>query len=154
MGRSSPTSTNGPSHAAARGTATHPCTSTECVGGSCHRGESTCERYGTASGARRNLCRSPRSVGLGTARDATARVRSDLPRYDRCPMQQSPDDLARTARRLATDLQLESVLDAGSGSGVLVEKLLDLDVDASGLPGTESPRRPPDRKHGPAARTR
>jgi len=62
-------------------------------------------------------------------------------------MQQSPDDLARTARRLVTDLQLESVLDAGSGSGVLVEKLLDLDVDASGLAGTESLGEPLDRKY-------
>ena len=62
-------------------------------------------------------------------------------------MQQSPDDLARTARRLVTDLQLESVLDAGSGSGVLVEKLRDLDVDASGLDTTESVGEPLERKY-------
>ena len=62
-------------------------------------------------------------------------------------MQQSPDDLARTARRLVTDLQLESVLDAGSGLGVLVEKLRDLDVDASGLDATESLGEPLERKY-------
>jgi len=48
-------------------------------------------------------------------------------------MQPSPDDLARTARRLVTDLQPESVLDASSEPGALAEKLRDLDVDATGL---------------------
>jgi len=62
-------------------------------------------------------------------------------------MQQSPDDLARTARRLVTDLQPESVLDAGAGPGVLVEKLRDLDVDASGLESTDSLGEPLERKY-------
>jgi hypothetical protein len=50
----------------------------------------------------------------------------------------SPDDAARNARRLVTDLQIESVLDASSEPGPLVEKLRDLDVDASGLDASET----------------
>jgi hypothetical protein len=62
-------------------------------------------------------------------------------------MQKSPDDLARTARRLVTDLQVESVLDAGPAPGLLVEKLGDLDVDARGLDATESLAEPLERKY-------
>jgi hypothetical protein len=50
-------------------------------------------------------------------------------------MQDSPDDFARTARRLVTDLQPTSVLDAGSGLGALVAKLRELDVDTTSLDG-------------------
>ena len=59
----------------------------------------------------------------------------------------SPDDAARNSRRLVTDLQIESVLDAGSEPGPLVEKLRDLDVDASGLDATESLGEPLERKY-------
>ena len=62
-------------------------------------------------------------------------------------MQPSPDDLARTARRLVTDLQPESVLDASSEPGALAEKLRDLDVDATGLDATESLAAPLERKY-------
>lgn len=48
-------------------------------------------------------------------------------------MQRTPDDDGRVARRVVQDLQPYSVLDAGSGLGVLVEQLRELDVDASGL---------------------
>jgi hypothetical protein len=43
-------------------------------------------------------------------------------------------DHGKIAHRIVTDLQPESVLDAGSGLGTLVEKLRELDVDASELP--------------------
>jgi hypothetical protein len=59
----------------------------------------------------------------------------------------SPDDAARDARRLVTDLQIESVLDASSEPGPLVEKLRDLDVDASGLDASETLGEPLERKY-------
>jgi hypothetical protein len=59
----------------------------------------------------------------------------------------SSDDAARDARRLVTDLQIESVLDAGSKPGPLVEKLRDLDVDASGLDASETLGAPLERKY-------
>jgi hypothetical protein len=59
----------------------------------------------------------------------------------------SPDDTARNARRLVTDLQIESVLDASSEPGPLVEKLRDLDVDASGLDASETLGAPLERKY-------
>ncbi len=59
----------------------------------------------------------------------------------------SPDDAARNARRLVTDLQIESVLDASSEPGPLVEKLRDLDVDASGLDASETLGAPLERKY-------
>jgi hypothetical protein len=59
----------------------------------------------------------------------------------------SPDDAVRDARRLVTDLQIESVLDASSEPGPLVEKLRDLDVDASGLDASETLGEPLDRKY-------
>ena len=62
-------------------------------------------------------------------------------------MQQSPDDPARTARRLVTDLQPESVFDARSEPGGLVEKLRDLDIDASGLDASETLGQPLERKY-------
>lgn len=62
-------------------------------------------------------------------------------------MQDSLDDVARTARRIVTDLQPESVLDAGSGLGVLVDKLRELDVDASGLDSAEALTEPIERKY-------
>ena len=59
----------------------------------------------------------------------------------------SPDDAARNARRLVTDLQIESALDASTEPGPLVEKLRDLDVDASGLDDSETLGEPLDRKY-------
>jgi hypothetical protein len=59
----------------------------------------------------------------------------------------SPDDAARDARRLVTDLQIESVLDASSDPGPLVERLCDLDVDASGLDASETLGEPLERKY-------
>ena len=59
----------------------------------------------------------------------------------------SPDDAARSSRRLVTDLQIESVLDASSEPGPLVEKLRDLDVDASALDATVSLGEPLERKY-------
>ena len=59
----------------------------------------------------------------------------------------SSDDAARDARRLVTDLQIESVLDASSEPGPLVEKLRDLDVDASGLDASETLGAPLERKY-------
>jgi hypothetical protein len=59
----------------------------------------------------------------------------------------SPDDAARNARRLVTDLQIESVLDASSEPGPLLEKLSDLDVDASGLDASETLGAPLERKY-------
>jgi hypothetical protein len=59
----------------------------------------------------------------------------------------SPDDAARDARRLVTDLQIESALDASSGPGPLVEKLRDLDVDASELDASETLGAPLERKY-------
>jgi SAM-dependent methyltransferase len=50
-------------------------------------------------------------------------------RYDHRAM----EDLDRVARRIVTDLQPESVLDAGCGNGVLVEYLRALGVDAYGI---------------------
>jgi hypothetical protein len=65
-------------------------------------------------------------------------------------MQQLPDDreaAARSARRLVTDLQPESVLDVRSDPSVLVDALRDLDVDASRLDRTDVLGRPLDRKY-------
>ena len=59
----------------------------------------------------------------------------------------SPDEAARNARRLVTDLQIESVLDASSEPGPLVERLRDLDVDASGLDASETLGAPLERKY-------
>jgi hypothetical protein len=59
----------------------------------------------------------------------------------------SPDDAARNARRLVTDLQPASVLDASSEPGVLVERLRDLDIDASGLDAPEDLGEPLERKY-------
>jgi hypothetical protein len=59
----------------------------------------------------------------------------------------SSDDAARNARRLVTDLQIESVLDASSEPGEIVEKLRDLAVDASGLDASETLSAPLDRKY-------
>jgi hypothetical protein len=61
-------------------------------------------------------------------------------------MQLSADEGARAARRLVTDLQIESVLDAGAGARDLVDRLRDLDVDASSLDATESLGEPLERK--------
>ncbi len=47
------------------------------------------------------------------------------------------DHLGRVARRIVTDLRPESVLDAGCASGMLVEKLRELDVDARGVDASE-----------------
>jgi len=58
----------------------------------------------------------------------------------------SLDDDARNARRLVTDLQIESALDASTEPGPLVERLHDLDVDASGLDDSETLSEPLDRK--------
>ena len=62
-------------------------------------------------------------------------------------MQDSPDDFARTARRLVTDLQPTSVVDAGSGLGALVDKLRELDVDATSLDGFEALTEPLEQKY-------
>jgi hypothetical protein len=59
----------------------------------------------------------------------------------------SPDDATRNARRLVSDLQIESVLDASSEPGPLVDKLRDLDVDASGLDASETLGAPLERKY-------
>jgi hypothetical protein len=48
-------------------------------------------------------------------------------------MEHSSDDIMRIARRLVTDLQPASVLDAGSGLGELVTRLRELEVDAAEL---------------------
>ena len=58
----------------------------------------------------------------------------------------SPDNAARNARRLVTDLQIESVLDASSEPGPLVERLRDLDIDADGLDASETLGAPLERK--------
>jgi hypothetical protein len=58
----------------------------------------------------------------------------------------SPDDAARNARRLVADLQIESVLDVSSEPAPLVERLRDLDVDASGLDASETLGAPLERK--------
>lgn len=47
-------------------------------------------------------------------------------------MELSADEGSRAARRLVADLQIESVLDTGPAAG-LVDRLRDLDVDASSL---------------------
>ena len=47
------------------------------------------------------------------------------------------DEFGRIARRIVTDLQPESVLDAGCALGMLVEKLRSLDVDARGVDTSE-----------------
>src|ERR671918_2775519 len=65
-------------------------------------------------------------------------------------MQHLPDDreaATRSARRLLTDLQPESVLDVRSDPSVLVDALRDLDVDASRLDGTDALGQPLDRKY-------
>lgn len=62
-------------------------------------------------------------------------------------MQDSLDDFAGTARRIVTDLQPGSVLDAGSGLGLLIDKLREHDVDASGLDSSEALAEPLDRKY-------
>jgi hypothetical protein len=65
-------------------------------------------------------------------------------------MQHSLDDASesvRTARRFVTDLQPHSVLDAGSGLAALVEKLRELDVDASGIDTVEALTEPLDHKY-------
>ena len=62
-------------------------------------------------------------------------------------MQDPLEDSARTARRIVTDLQPDSVLDAGSGLGTVVDTLRDLDVDASGLDSSEALSAPLDRKY-------
>lgn len=59
----------------------------------------------------------------------------------------SSDDAARDARRLVTDLQIESVLDASSEPGPLVERLRDLDIDADGLDASETLGAPLERKY-------
>ena len=59
----------------------------------------------------------------------------------------SSDDAVRDARRLVTDLQIESVLDASSEPGPLVERLRDLDIDASGLDASETLGAPLERKY-------
>jgi hypothetical protein len=59
----------------------------------------------------------------------------------------SPDDATRNARRLVSDLQIESALDASSEPGPLVDKLRDLDVDASGLDASETLGAPLERKY-------
>jgi hypothetical protein len=48
-------------------------------------------------------------------------------------MDLTADEGARAARRLVADLQIESVLDAGSGAGGLADRFRDLDVDAGSL---------------------
>jgi hypothetical protein len=67
--------------------------------------------------------------------------------YDLSAMQDSLDDLARTARRIVTDLQPDSVLDAASGLDILIEELRQLDIDASGLDGSEALTDSLDRKY-------
>jgi hypothetical protein len=59
----------------------------------------------------------------------------------------SPGDAARNARRLVSDLQIDSVLDASPGTGDLVAALRDLDVDASTLDSTDVLREPLERKY-------
>lgn len=76
-----------------------------------------------------------------------ARITGSVRRYDRPTMQRWNDDPDRTARRVVTDLQPESVLDASSGLGVLVEKLHELDVDARELDPSRSLTDPLDRKY-------
>jgi hypothetical protein len=48
-------------------------------------------------------------------------------------MELSADERARAARRLVTDLQIESVLDVAPGTGEQVDSFRDLDVDAGTL---------------------
>ena len=61
-------------------------------------------------------------------------------------MELTADERARAARRLVTDLQIESVLDVAPGTGELVDSFRDLDVDASSLePGAAT--EPLDRKY-------
>jgi hypothetical protein len=62
-------------------------------------------------------------------------------------MQQSSEDAARNARRLVADLQPASVLDTSTEPGVLLEKLGELDVEASGLDAAETLREPLERKY-------
>ncbi len=62
-------------------------------------------------------------------------------------MEHAPDDVARIARRIVTDLQPESVLDAGSGLDPLAERLRELDVDAVSLAEPDTVTEPLDRKY-------
>jgi hypothetical protein len=48
-------------------------------------------------------------------------------------MDLSPDEAARSARRLVSDLQCDSVLDASAGTAVLADGFRDLDVDTNRL---------------------
>jgi hypothetical protein len=61
-------------------------------------------------------------------------------------MQDSHDDVARIARRIVTDLQPVSVLDAASRPSTLVESIRELDVDADRHDTVEALARPLDRK--------
>lgn len=62
-------------------------------------------------------------------------------------MHHPSDDAVQTARRIVTDLQPESVLDAGSGLGVLIDRLRELEVDASELDPSRPLTEPLDRKY-------
>jgi len=62
-------------------------------------------------------------------------------------MELAADERGRAARRLVTDLQCESVLDASPGSGGLDDAFHDLDVDADTLPSTDAVTEPLDRKY-------
>jgi hypothetical protein len=62
-------------------------------------------------------------------------------------MELSSDEGARAVRRLVTDLQIESVLDAGPGAGDLADRFRDFDVDASSLDEREAAAGPLDRKY-------
>jgi hypothetical protein len=61
-------------------------------------------------------------------------------------MHHSIDVAPGTARRLATDLQPASVLDACSGLGGIIEQLRELDVDADALDAVEALTEPLERK--------
>jgi hypothetical protein len=59
----------------------------------------------------------------------------------------SADSGNGAARRVVADLQPDSVLDAGSGLGAVVEKLRELDVDASGIDTLEALTEPLEHKY-------
>ncbi|HKA92223.1 MAG TPA: hypothetical protein VKE97_00365 [Acidimicrobiia bacterium] len=61
-------------------------------------------------------------------------------------MHLSADEGARAARRLVTDLQIDSVLDAGLEAGDLADRFRDLGVDASRLDEIGNATEPLDRK--------
>jgi len=61
-------------------------------------------------------------------------------------MQLSADEGARAARRLVTDLQIDSVLDAGLEADDLADRFRDLGVDADRLDEIASATEPLDRK--------